>query len=478
MSYGLKPEGFVKKTFQVIKNEIDADMIALFGNDIDLDSDQPLGQWVGIRAKREADIWDLMEEIYNSRSPDRATGVSLDFIASENNLTRIPAVPTTITNAVLFGENGTVVLGGRRIKNTRNSFEFLLDSTVNIINTNCVFAQIEFDSFNIGQTYSIIVRGTNFSEDGITDEATTFNLFKTAIESFFTDVFVTIVDDEIQIQSVNIMSIDIGVDLKYVQIGSRGNFTSEETGSIPAPANSITEIITPVTGWDRVTNPTAGITGRNAETDTEFRIRRFQNISGAGAGTEEAIRSALLNDVLGVNGVNIVSNRTAVADVDGRPPHSFEVVISGGDNQQIANTIWLKQPAGILSVGNISENVIDSQGFTQIISFTRPLTKFIWVIVKRSLYNEEIYPADGDTMIKEAIVEWSIDTNNIDVGKDVIIQRLFTPVYTVQGILNLAIEIAVTDDPLDIPVYGSVNIPIGIREIANFDTLRITVQDL
>jgi hypothetical protein len=147
-------------------------------------------------------------------------------------------------------------------------------------------------------------------------------------------------------------------------------------------------------------------------------------------------------------------------------------------DQAIADTIWLKQPAGILSFGNISQSVTDSQGFTQVVSFTRPETKFIWVIVKRSLYDEEIYPADGDNMIKESIVDWSVDTNNIDVGKDVIIQRLFTPIYTVEGILNLELEIAVTDNPGDMPIYSNVNIPIGVREIANFDVSRITVQDL
>src|SRR5690554_3269440 len=49
---------------------------------------------------------------------------------------------------------------------------------------------------------------------------------------------------------------------------------SVETGPIQAQAGTITSIDTPITGWDAVSNPQAGILGRTEESDTDLRARR------------------------------------------------------------------------------------------------------------------------------------------------------------------------------------------------------------
>jgi hypothetical protein len=197
------------------------------------------------------------------------------------------------------------------------------------------------------------------------------------------------------------------------------------------------------------------------ETDDEFRVRRLRNIGSIGAGTEESIRSAIINDLSGISGCSVVSNRSDVIDSDGRPPHSFEVVVSGGDENEIANKIWEKQPAGILSFGLINIIVQDSQGINQLIRFSRPVSKYIWVKIKRDLYAEEIYPVDGDAQIKQAIVDWSLNVNNIDVGVDVIRQRLSIPVYTIPGVGDIEIEIDATALPSDTPTYLQQNIDLA-----------------
>lgn len=476
MSTYLLSTGFQKKTLAEIKSELETEAQAVFGMDIDLDPDQPLGQWVGLRAYRDAQIWDLMEEIVNSRSPDRASGTSLDFIVSENNLTRLPALSTTVQNVILYGSVGISILAGKRIKSSKNDIEFLLDSLVTLELTKAVYSRIIFDTFTVGATYTITLNGIDYSIVAAVDEVTTWGLMKTAI----TDItFTTTVSDkEFIIERSTEYVIALGLLLEMDEIGNYGNFTCELQGVYPAPASSLTVIVTPVSGWNRVNNPTAGFTGRLAETDSAFRIRRLANLGGIGAATEDSIRSAILTNVSGVNGCSIYSNRTATTDIDGRPPHSFEVVVSGGTNARIAEVIWEKMPAGILSFGSISETITDSQGFSQIISFNRPTTIYIHCAILRSLYSEEIYPVDGDTLIKQAIVDWSLDTNNIDVGKDVIIQRLMIPIYTVPGISSVSIEIAATPNPVDTPVFDTINIPITVRQIANFDVNRISVGAL
>ena len=49
-------------------------------------------------------------------------------------------------------------------------------------------------------------------------------------------------------------------------------------------------------------------------------------------------------------------------DAEGRPPHSFECVIDGGTDADIAQVIWDNMANGIQPYGNTSEVIQDSQG--------------------------------------------------------------------------------------------------------------------
>ncbi len=98
--------------------------------------------------------------------------------------------------------------------------------------------------------------------------------------------------------------------------------------------------------------------------------------------------------------------------------------------------------------------------------------------MKRDKYDEEAYPENGDQLIKDNIVAWSLITDNINVGKDVIRQRLNIPVYEVSGIEDIEITIDATDTPGGTPSYSSNNIEISDRNIAVFAVGRITVEDL
>lgn len=71
-------------------------------------------------------------------------------------------------------------------------------------------------------------------------------------------------------------------------------FLSENYGPIPCPANSLTQIVTPVGGWNSITNSEAGTLGRFVETDAELRLRRLNSLRLLGRGTVEAIRAQLL----------------------------------------------------------------------------------------------------------------------------------------------------------------------------------------
>ena len=160
---------------------------------------------------------------------------------------------------------------------------------------------------------------------------------------------------------------------------------------------SLTVIETPWSGLEEVFNFDDGILGRGHEKDAEARIRREQSLQAAGAGTLPAIVARIGDDIDGVSIVKGFENREDI-EVDGRPPHSFEVVIVGGVDQEIADILWQIKPAGIQTVGNAPNNtglgisVLDSNGDLQIMHFSRPVNKYITMVLSLFEYDEEIFP--------------------------------------------------------------------------------------
>jgi hypothetical protein len=209
------------------------------------------------------------------------------------------------------------------------------------------------------------------------------------------------------------------------------------------------------------------------ESDTELRM-------GLGARQKQsnANEIAIQNEIIKLSGVEyarVYSNRDMV-EVDGRPPKSYEVV--GGDEQAIAELIFEKGPAGVQAFGNIIKDVVDSEGFHWNIGFSRPVNRYIWVKVDYSRNTEEDLPMDVVSAIQDNIIAWSHTALN--VGVDLIYQKMFRPVYDVQGIGYADIKVAVTTDltpPTD-EDYQNKNIEISEVEIAVLDKTRIIAQEL
>lgn len=250
------------------------------------------------------------------------------------------------------------------------------------------------------------------------------------------------------------------------------NATATETGPKMASPGTLTNILTPITGWSAVTNVLAAIEGQDDETDTELRARREASININAQSIFDAMYAALLA-LEDVTALTLLENDTNVTDINGLPPHSFEVIIQGGDDIEIANTIWLKKPAGIFSNGTESELITDSQGLPHTIRFTRPTPVTIYVIVNLTTFAE--YPADGDDRIKQALVDYAagdlIDGQDFGVGEDVIYSRLYTPVNSVQGHQVDSLFIGIAPAP-----SGTSNITIDFDEVSFWDVANIVVN--
>lgn len=254
------------------------------------------------------------------------------------------------------------------------------------------------------------------------------------------------------------------------QIGATA--TAQVTGPVFAIAGTLTLIETPVTGWASVLNALdADPVGTDLETDASFKLRRLEELAIAGRATTEAIRSQVLKLDL-VTNVVVFENDLFVVDVDGRAPKSVDIVVENGDEDEIAAQIFDVVAAGIATIGAITKTVTDSQGFAQTIKFSRPLGVDIWVELDLSLDTNK-YPGNGDDQVKAAIVAWG---DGLGIGTDIIVHgtnSLEASIAAIPGITDIVIRVGKTVAPV-----ADANIVIEAREVADFDTSRITVAQV
>ena len=240
--------------------------------------------------------------------------------------------------------------------------------------------------------------------------------------------------------------------------------TAVNSGKIIALAGSITQIDNPVFGWQSVTNLADAKVGTDEETDAELRARRAKSTKSPGQNMSDALFAQLLN-LDNVSDVRIISNGTDTTNSDGIPAHQFLSIVNGGLNSDIAKTIWINTPQGIMSYGDVTEKIIDSQGFEQNIRFSRPIIVDIFFVI--SITVDSNYPATGDEDIKDNIVKFG-ESNNV-IGKDIILSQFYTPVNLVKGVISISIRIGTS------PRAGTDNIQMAYNALANYDKSNIIV---
>lgn len=257
------------------------------------------------------------------------------------------------------------------------------------------------------------------------------------------------------------------VTLADATIGGGGSVTvlasPETTGAVIGLSGTITEIVTPVTDWNSVTNVEDADVGRDQETDASLRQRFILGFRIGGGSSDEAIRAVLLN-IDDVTEVNVVSNRSDVVDADGRPPHSVEAIVRGGLDQEIFDALLLAAPAGIRTFGvNAIGTSLDSKGDAQPVEFTRPIDTNIWVEVEYEVTGTP--PADIEDLAEAEILVFG---GAFQTGQDVIPFKFIQNIETT-GFLSMVFKVSLAPSPvLDDPIVMSA------RQLADFDSSRIT----
>lgn len=212
---------------------------------------------------------------------------------------------------------------------------------------------------------------------------------------------------------------------------------AELAGNVPASGGTITVIVTPSAGWNSVTNPLAATAGTETDEDSELRARREDELTLAGSTTPNAIRADLLQ-VTGVTSVVVFFNNTLVVDADGVPGKAVEALVTGGLDQNIANALFDTVAAGIEPFGSVTNTVIDSNGNSQTVDFSRPTP--INITTEVDVTTGPDYPATGAALVATAIDDFM---TALPIGKDVNRFEVAAAALTVTGVLNVTrVELA------------------------------------
>lgn len=480
MVYGITSTGFLRKSFDEIKTEMEDSWKNKFGQDQDLSADSPNSMIISIPAMMIDELWQVAENIYNSLDRNKAEGTELNRTMGLIGMERLNESPST-ANVSFRGLNSTAIPKFSQLKqeNTDLIFETIMDSK--ITSNSCNWIQMQINSLLNSAAYRLYIDGDvySYNSDSSATYSEIINGLKNAVES--ASIGLSIADEGSGLMTISANDLDDSYDisgsalLSIYRVQSVIETKCTINGSNEVAQNSINSTVQSIAGVDSVNNFTAGQSGRNTETDQEARLRSQADKSVAGFNFTDAIKAKIIDDVQGVSYCRVYENDSMITDSNSIPAKSWEAIIEGGADSDIANTLFLMKVAGMALSGSENKIIKDGDGIPHQIKFTRPENNYIWIRATINSYNsEEDFPANGEAAIKQSIFNFT-KNKKFNIGDTIISQKFISPIYEVSGIGSVIVEIAQTSTINGTPTYSQNNINLGIRQKPVFDLTRISV---
>lgn len=451
-----------------IKADLESGISAAWRVPISTMPNSVVGQTIGVFSAAIDDIWQVAEDAYNAMYPNTADGISLSNSVGFAGVRRLNAQKTKIY-VVCYGNPGTIITTGAQIQgNDNNRYETIRQSSISL--SNAVNLSLTLTEVISGTTYSVNIAGTVISViASISDTATSILVALTVgiPQGWVANVVNNILTYR-QDNRIDGSIVSYSTTLQLVEVGSPIDFYAVNVGEIDPTIGTVTNIITQIAGWFRASNESLAYVGRELETPTELRQRYSATVTAQGTAMVESISANLLQNVANVTAALVYENTSDTIDEFGRPPHSIEAVVQGGDEREVGNMIWLTKAAGIDTFGNISVPIIDSQGINRIMNFNRPESVLIYLRV--TIYEHYEIKLHGNA-VQETLRLLIELADKHTVGQDVILQ-MFSG-YVIRNVSGIGyIEIEGSTNGI---TYTSSNIPISQRQLAVFDESRIQV---
>lgn len=439
--------GFKSKGYNEVRNELAETAKIAFADKLDgkqlrIDDSSVLGRLFGVIALPIVQNADIIPLILQSLDINQAEGQQLDNLLWNIHRIKRRNMGQSSGLLMLYGTIGATVPVGSEVGNGITGDAYSTTTTVKFSNVGANGVDIEITNIDGKFTLQYTVDGklstspsisvqkgrddTTISQiaDRVVDAINSQSSYLSATKNNDNSVKVQIKDS---VGKSYTGSFTTTGNMKIVRSYMPVLATSTTYSSSESLADQVTKIRTPVLGWLGVTNPFYIFPSSPIESDEEYRHRAKLNLHGSPLGKFNAILFAL-KSVRGVTYENVQVNSSPNATSSGIVNNGVAITVQGGDENEIALAIFNSISEGIMTSGDIVKEVKDINGFGHEIRFSRP--KPIALQISMSLVTYPDFPTNGNTLIKQAIVEWF---NNLNVGDDIHYSRLFEPVNTIKG---------------------------------------------
>lgn len=483
----LTENGLITKKHQDIIADMKAVMFRDVSRYLDLSEKSSLGIVTNIFARNLADLWEAMGEVFDAFRIDKAEGKNLDDLVAFNGLYRYPPKRTKGT-AEFAGTVGTVVPTTARFRsNAGDAFNPISAFTISTLRS--LEVNLTVNTIKYNEKYVIIIDNVEYSYTPIGSDSALVILQQLADGiNGGTIAKATVDTDEVSLkiyrEPTDVIARNKPMTLtasSYMTVGltvTPAEIQSENYGAVIGFSGSIITIETPIRGLESIFNRYDLELGSDTETDEELRQRYLASFSVTGSGTLDAI-VAKVRRVKNVTTCIGRENTTETVDGStGMPPKSFQIVVTGGDNNDIAQAIWETKPAGIRAFGSYQGTATDIDGNTHTLFFTRPIPKYVYVKVSWSIDSEiplDRPEAQVPDAIKGAILRYG---ETLVTGSNIIPNKLQGYIYDdITGIIINELTVAVNNSQTqpDPSAYQTTPINIDSTEYTVWDSSQISI---
>lgn len=498
--HGITSKGFVIRRL----SEIYEDSCKRFKEEIGLDpSENPqsvINTLFTIFSDEPALLWEAFAAGYQNLFPNTAEGIALDNCMQIGGVSRIGQSKTRYTLTCTGREGTTIPVGAIVQSNSfpQRQFQASSMSVISSENWNVLdIAPIESISGSFTFTFGVSRNSTSgevgsYSESVSTTKELTVTSYSDAYGKILSALqefdglkkygisVASITDDGgnqfIRLKASSVSDSFAATLCRYitvVSVSSNISFESVDYGSIVFANGTITNIVTTVDGWNACSNLISPIKGRLVQTDAEARSSYTNRVATRGIGTVLSISSLLYSDVEGVTFATGYQNDSDETDSAGRPPHSIEIVVQGGSDEDVAKTIWENKAAGIRAYGTHYAYATDINGQKQYVEFTRVVDTYLLLSIKVTTYSS----LDDDFITR---IQALLASESLLVGNTIRLQEFIRPIMDsvvgadfveIKGVLSETPDVSgVSDDEM---LSGIVPVKISQQPIIITDGIRV-----
>lgn len=421
MPINIDNTGLTTQTLSEIHEERETELQGFLGSDFEIQGDSLIGNLQASDADREFAIQELIKGIYNAMSLQNSTGSALDNNALFKNQKRLSKLRTVITRTINGVAGTTITAKSLTIRNQNNNYDFELASDVVIGMGGTVQAQFQTlfyenvvvnnsDVFVITTPIAGVTSITFETGDGVLQsgrQVESDEEFKARILNSNT-VGSTALSEAIVAKIRQLDNVEFAT---YLENKSSINYMYEDyvagTGSISTSVNSFT-----VTG-----------SGTNflTELDANYSLKFEDDASDE--------QTVIVSTIASNTSLTAKNKTTTVATTNPYqyapptlPPNSFEIIVLGGVDTDIAQVILDNKVPTTMTVGNSNAIATDSEGQSEVIYFTRPTE--IDVVMQMDVYYTSVLTTDEQNTLKTALVNYwnglksTSSTNGIGLDMD------------------------------------------------------------